>query len=536
MTLTFTKANEILQTLPVGYYLGRRTEIELSEFGDTSYCNMMTEKIVIAYPNIVEAAKRLVYITDDQFEHDVRCIVYHEISHLVLTPKNLTVTAPRNVFEDERIETVLKDYYMKVNFKDFVKRINDYKPEVKPTEPFQVFYNCVRFRDGKPEFVKRVAEIINKYRLLNNLSESRLIREYIEEIDKLYLDITNDFEKDKKEEAAKKEMYDGATNLDGEKQDAEKSDKSNKAKSDSSKASGGTSDKTDSGEVEASASDVSKSNADKIEDEKSDTPARPLSDEDLRALKEIEKVFKSVVTKMFKYDDAKLTANLEKIILTSLNKSSNKAKATNAHSGRLDVRSVTRDDYRWFVKSNNLGSANKFNKLKLNLFIDSSGSFMPSETKINQIIKSLLDIERKHKNFEFDVVAMGDYDRLLPKDKRKIECKEGNLLSPEIINIYKRVQTPNATVLNIVVFDGSSSSNDVPHDKPWMRGLKSDELVRLSNASFRAFNFKNTTIISDTSNMTKILKYSPDSKNIFTDDYAEELEKHVLTSLQRLVG
>jgi hypothetical protein len=73
-----------------------------------------------------------------------------------------------NVFEDERMETLLANYYHDVDFKSNVYRFNGLEVGEIPTatNKFQQFYNLVRFRSGTPERLARVAEIIKDYNWL----------------------------------------------------------------------------------------------------------------------------------------------------------------------------------------------------------------------------------------------------------------------------------------------------------------------------------------------------------------------------------
>src|SRR5690554_5424089 len=123
MNITKERAQSILQTLPVGYYLKRNIDVELSETASTSYIDLQTERITIAMNNFHKAHKFVV--SDEQLEETVRAILYHELSHALLTPKKLRITNRMNVFEDERIETLLKNFYINVDFKQNISKLVD---------------------------------------------------------------------------------------------------------------------------------------------------------------------------------------------------------------------------------------------------------------------------------------------------------------------------------------------------------------------------------------------------------------------------
>ena len=113
MELSFAMCETIVKTLPIGYYANRRIDIAVSKDEETSYYDMMNDKIVVSYPIIAERCAKISTGTSE--EEAVRSMLYHEVSHAILTPASLQATAINNIFEDERIETLLQDYYMNVN-------------------------------------------------------------------------------------------------------------------------------------------------------------------------------------------------------------------------------------------------------------------------------------------------------------------------------------------------------------------------------------------------------------------------------------
>jgi hypothetical protein len=166
MRTSFVEVNEIFKTLPVGYYLGRKINHILSETSAASYYNPEDDVIVISYPTIAEMIGRI----DEKFamskETIIRSILYHEISHVILTPANMKRYANTNeeadainIVEDERIETLLADYYMDVNFKKNIILANNWHGE-EGTTLFEKFYHLVRFRQGEPEWLHRLEKVL----------------------------------------------------------------------------------------------------------------------------------------------------------------------------------------------------------------------------------------------------------------------------------------------------------------------------------------------------------------------------------------
>ena len=171
MKVTFAKCDSILKTLPIGFYTGRRIETTLDEKEETSFYSPMEDKIVVSYPIIARRFDSMSEASTCSEEEAVRSMLYHEVSHAILTPaKALHNNFQVNVFEDERIETVLSDFYHDV---DFHKQLHDifggHAP--KATTPESAFFNAVRFRVGPADIEAEVERMLGKYAPINRLSE-----------------------------------------------------------------------------------------------------------------------------------------------------------------------------------------------------------------------------------------------------------------------------------------------------------------------------------------------------------------------------
>ena len=170
MKLSFPKCKSIVDTLPVGFYTGRRIEINVDEEAEISYYSPMEDKIIVSYPII---AHRMAMVEDGTCseEEAARSMLYHEVSHAILTPAdNLRNSELVNTFEDERIETVLKDYYHGVNFKKQLLDIHGGKiPKAYDAET--AFFNAVRFGLGTDVVKETVQDMLETYKLLNRASD-----------------------------------------------------------------------------------------------------------------------------------------------------------------------------------------------------------------------------------------------------------------------------------------------------------------------------------------------------------------------------
>lgn len=185
MKISFKEVERILKTLPISYYTGYDIPVELSETEKRSYIDLFEKKIVIAYPQL----SNLEYSSDS--ECDVRSTLYHEISHALLTPIIKKFVIDKNVvniFEDERIECLLKDNFMGTDFRGLIKKIS---PLREPKSKIEYFFNLIRHRVGPPGFNEAIDKLIEKYRYLNASSSEKEIKQYQFDIKALYGEISS---------------------------------------------------------------------------------------------------------------------------------------------------------------------------------------------------------------------------------------------------------------------------------------------------------------------------------------------------------
>lgn len=502
--VSFEKVKSIMDTLPIGYYLGHKIDLEL-ENGMQSYHDPIDNKIVIGYQLLPDI--KTDGISDDEMENNIRCMLYHEISHAILTPVE-KVTDIINIFEDERIETLLSGFYHRVNFKKFIKKVNGHKGPKPPKTPREMFYDVVRYREGKEEYIKIVEDIIKEYASMNRRSSHGTWTRYVAEIENLYKQIKKEFEsiEDNTEEPP-----------DGMKEKGGNPDTETEEKKDTTK------------ETDTKEPDTETEEEKEEPDEICDMPLKDLTEEEREAIRGIVK--ESIERILTRYDNSALTSKLSTIIENATRKKKYVAGAINGYSGTLDPKQVRKmgnqDNYKWWTKPTQNGNGNRYDKLHLNLFVDVSGSFCGSEIKINEMIKALAEVENKNKDFSFTLIKMGNTNRIAPKAERKVTCCEGNHLTNDIIEIYKKVQEHNSACYNLVVFDGDAQSFDLcpGHIR---------EMREKHKKAWTAFNSKNCTIISDYENQRQFDKYSPSAKRIYTTNYTEELEQNIIKSLELL--
>lgn len=488
MNISFNEVEKIFKTLPIGYYVKRNVKCTLHN-DSKSFYNPMNDEIFVSFPMIETAVAKLE--ETENIEEIIRGLLYHEVSHAFITPKDLNVTKARNIVEDERIESVLRKYYFGVNFRKLVKQINDYHGE-KPKTADEAFYQLVRYRIGSPKWLERLHNLIMAYR---NLGKNDYAWTYSNDIDRFY----NEFVEEYKREEEEKEK------------ETSKPDASDEMNEDTSE---DTSEESNEDDSEDECDDYEEETDDAFED----TAKEPTDDEESEFNKEIADRLIEQTTDVFA--DPAMQEQINSILQNLSKASKRNGSAINAYSGVFDARSVVRDDYKFFVQKNREGHVKAFSKVHLNLFIDRSGSFGRSEKTVNKLLFALKKFELANPNFEFDLVTCGMGERLESKDNRKLKTGGGNDLDSNIFGLYNKLQLPGQMNLNIVLFDGDAFSDS---------SYRWDAYKNMG-----AFNHSNTTIISDDSNQFQIETYAPSAKHIFTIDYAKELCKNVMTALQNL--
>lgn len=497
----FETANQILKTLPVSFYLKRRVNVELQDV-DTSYCNIFENKIVISYEQFKDAN-----ITNENAESDIRCLLYHEVSHAFLTPLELPDTIYRwglldeqaiiNIFEDERIETICRNYYHDVNFKQFVKKLNHFNGSTPVTDAMDYFYRIVRFDAEDENFVNEKNAIILKFKNLNRETNFSLSKDYHDEVIAFYQRV-----------AFKFKLITANQNSNSENEEENNEENNKEESNEEEKANNEVVSDTSNEENNEQISSIM------IEGKNKDTDNFAES---------IENAIRDFNTSMNSLHDEDMKQKLEEIILRKKTFKKQNGSAINGYSGVFDARSVARDDYKYFVKKNRLGNVKKFSKIKMNLFIDCSGSFINSKEVVNKMLFNLSLLEKQDKDFSFDLVKMTTTDTLTKKDERQIECSGCNDITRSIFTTYNKVNSNDADNINIVLFDGYAFSD-----------VSSSAIRRQHMENFKAFNHNNCIIISDVSNKQAIEKYAKNAKSVFIDDkYATVLIKTVLTMLRQ---
>lgn len=548
MIVTYNLVNEIFKTLPIGFYLGRNIECTLSATDYGSYYNMKKDSIVISYPMIEQAVKR-VDLTNKEIESVIRGLLYHEISHVILTPKDMDVTNARNIVEDERIETVNKNVFLNTNFKNNIYLINNYHGEKAKTAD-QAFYHLVRFHvDSSKDnyWITRLVRLLSRYK---NLTAESGSSDYAYSIDSFYRDFISDWNKNKEAEKSTKSKSDSSST------DTEESESSSKDTSDindditeeteTTEETYGTDSEDeeyeDDEDYEEIKDDIAVNGASSNDSEDTAEEPKDSTDDDIDDTTEADR-FEDEFSEMFdsvaktkddfinsahaiidRYDDPVLKSKLSEIIDRKLKQNKSNGSAINSYSGRLNIKSVTRDDYKWWIQQNREGHIRRFSNVHFNLFIDNSGSFWKNDDNMNTFIKALDYVQKHNSNFTFDVITINT-SIIEWKDHNNIfESHGGNRLRNDIKDVIKRHTKAQTNNYNIVLFDGDAHSDD--------------EFIYNKNKNiepFRHFNNNNTIIISDNTNKKFIDGCVSKARVTYTTNYCDEFIDCICNLLEKVI-
>ena len=506
---------DVLKTLPVGYYLGHPVSLRLDPTGDTTYIELDCERVTVSYNNICAALKNAPDDIDP--EPIIRALLYHEISHALLTPrclfssitfgfidkccsryKNRTERAKYiwnhfhdiiNIFEDERIETTCRNYYMNVDFKRLMILLNGDPKNFMNRDPLGKFFALVRYRIGTEAQLNAVSTIIKDF--CGYTYTMPHCENYVKSIIKLFASILPS------------NLYSPGDNEqdDDAMQDAQKN-----------------------GPVQNDQNDT--------EDQ---TPPTPLTDDQIDAIaqaieeklkacpidigkSQIKEVFKTLSTND---EAAAIRAQFERVVQTALNKHKAQSSGSIGYSGRIDPRSVANKDYKWFAKKSQGSSVKRFSKIQFNLFCDNSGSFCWSRLKMNAVILALKELAAANHDIQVKVIHCGSGITVPDQESPWLRCCDGSFFTGNLPTIYKEAQQPNATNINMVVFDGEfRTQNDITKSK-----------------AFGTFNHPNCIIVSDTENEDAFNNYAPQARKTFiAGSYANTFINQLLDQVGRLLA
>ena len=572
-----TKTQDILATLPIAHYLRVSTiKVNFDESTPTSYLDISTFEITISFRNIIDAinnsGKKENEIDDLFLEKTIRALLYHEVSHAILTPIHAKVRAEENhrkhnyiidgtllnIIEDERIETILKHYYHNVNFKENIRNICQFIKEPKNFKHF--VFNAFRFRysNYKPNEVKAIVETFledskninadnfRKYGQDESLVElgekalrklKALYDEYLAQKEQEQQEQQNnsDESSDSKEENSNEEQETEHTNE--EDSQSEESEEDSQEDNDSQSE---DDDKSEEGKDEDTEEDEEQENEEEqessgffgdeededVEIDSEELEALQAKVEDVvRTLEHVSKHWQGKTVSLQEISaDKEAKVELLKILGKSKGFGTQKAPAQYGYNGRFSPKKYAtdfNDSCKWFKKkdySNTGINTNKNAKKVLNIWLDNSGSFFWNDVAVNKILKSLYELEKMDNSFTFNLIKVSEGFTETSGDNRTSQSNGGNEFSKSDADKFYKKYNPTQKEQNIILFDGAIFS--------YVR-----EYYALDS-----FNNNRSVFIIENSNATGIKTYCSKAKEIIIENskYADRLKENIIKAVNYL--
>ena len=312
--------------------------------------------------------------------------------------------------EDDRIETLLKDYYLNVDFRKNVVLLNgitDPEKELENADFLKRLFLVCRYHVGTQEELTLLKKVISYSKKVTNRSDEMAVKYYVNNIDNFAVAVLNNVKI--------------PSNQDDQNQ---QSSDNKKSKND---------------QQNATPSPV------EISDLFKDTPSMRKEAEEIKGM------LKKTTTNQ---KAARCADRLNRIITSAMNKRKMRSGAHTAYAGNIDPRLCANNDYRWFTKKSTTGNGKRFDKININLFCDNSWSFRGDEDNLNGLIVTLLKLAEQNKDLTVTTTHINKTIRRGTKEDMFVHCKGGTELDDSIKAIYPSLQKPNATNWNVVVFDG----------------------------------------------------------------------------------
>ena len=483
--------NEI-KKIPLSYYAGFAIDMKADDNAQTSYCDVENRQIVIATNQLSLVDNvTLDNIMNDEVKLNsvVRGVVYHELSHAILTPKELLPyafkEAPKmqifnniktlipsfglsdvknliNIVEDERIETTFKNMFMNVNFKKNIKLIANYDACMtnKNINAFSEFFNMVRFRTFSNELNKaaniylagsvlledasRNVKKCLKYALAAEMSSYKNCSEYC--LNSYVFDILIAF-------YYVAELIDCINTLKEQQQNQQSQEGENEQEQNNNKESQADNTKQEQEEQEKQEQEQEEQEKQEQEQEQEEQLENKGA-----SCKEIMEGFKKALVTMFQLKDSSLISKQLEPILKKHNKEGLTESGSYGYSGRIDPHKIARnacqaeDNYKWFARSFGDTKNNK-KPLLINMFLDSSGSYADNVPMTQQIIEAVLNTS-KTGLFKANIFSVEYGVNQIYNAKEFVDGGNTLICASDLITIKKAINNPNYDVLNILMFDG----------------------------------------------------------------------------------
>lgn len=422
---------ETLKTLPINFYTESEEKLGLhiDENLEAAFIDFSKNEITIGL--------KMFENVENLEEKHIRGLFYHEVSHAILTDVNTLqpinfnksdivkagkelgynleniniydkeIHQALNIIEDERIETILKDYYLGVNFKELARTLI-------PNE-------------GGFLSTLRLEENTHLHKLLQPLLKANpTYKDYLPLLAAYY-----EMEESQEGEGQGKsddENQSGDQNQDTQPDAGEQSESQEKGDN-----------------QEVNSPEKQKANARDIVKESISQKMQDFEDNERE-----QQLLMSIKTKR------SIDNLIKEIVQKSKLKSGKKVRAkgfghTNNTVNALRAADMVENQYKIFNSKRGFALDDK--GVNINFFIDASGSFQPSEKLVNNILKKLEDLEKEIPAFTFTLTTIKNgHEETKKNDNRRINCGGGTGISNDFENIFNELNKKKSS--NILLLDG----------------------------------------------------------------------------------
>lgn len=590
MKVTFEEAKEVAGRLPVGYYLGRKVPVIIDEDLMGAKVDLVKCEIHIGLKLLNEAAGHVGPAAESKWSREklLRCLLYHEVGHVIMTPPSLKERVcirnrktmrvlpwssdVVNIFEDERLECVLSHFFMGVDFRGFVKMIHEGCP--KGDTPAYQFFDAVRLRVAKPHILKAIDEAVAKTASVNCRCEGMWhyaeLNYYETVLQDLYTMIVEDADGKGgksgdgsgggKSEGKPKDGGDGSTRppsdcggskSDGESEsDSTKSDggsesdggkdgepkcpgsggESDEGKSEGESKSGGSGDDGESEGESGGSGDGGKPGP--VSHYGSPTGGDDESDDDEPASAAMHGTLPSdMLTKLadevFFTPTSEVSSALNRFaVRISKKKGKQAAGRWSGIHGKLEPKRDALGKERIFRRPSDIGESLS-SAVNLVLWVDVSGSFSSSADKLNTILAAAASAEKMSLGkLRVQVVKIGDDATVAGADEWQVQCDQCNAITMTYYDAWVDTRDRARRNIDIVVLDGYAKSDEVNESEKMPDGTPIEKKI---------WDSYDCHIICDKSNEKIFKKMAKAHISYIRGAYAEALEREVVKTLDRIL-
>ena len=587
-------ATEIIATLPKAHYLKTSTiKLSLDNKAPTSYFDPMRWRIVIAMTNIIEAIDGHKADEWEDLEPTIRALTYHEISHALLTPKDLFKEASSfgidgdmtNIIEDERIETLLAHYYKGVDFKANAKAIIKYNAPRSFKE--WVFYG-LRIRKapfGLAEMLAEFKTFILRTKNVNGYARAialamkdlldalqALFDKYVKPLpqqpqqgqqpqngqdqgkeqgqpqDGQDLDAQGNGQTDSQKAKDGEEADGEAKGEDGQDsdEDGEKGEQGKDAKGEKPEETDGSQNDADGkaeGKGEEDGAGENPLDAMPEEAEMDDISLNAKESENImaKATESAKNAGRSWGNDVEAIDDIQADEDVKigliKAIIRNKGVGVAQAPVISGYNGKFSVKRYIKDQHltmKWFDKTLDGGESEKRKGEKkiLNIWLDQSGSFKGHDRKINRILSALNQIEKSRNDFEFRLIRIGCTFSIERNPSRRFSNSSGgNYLPKDEIEACYRETNKTQKEVNLVLFDGEVGKDDGLLDEMVHNGYSREFVEKFRYGNLGILNNKRTIFIAEHENTEGLRKTCPNCREIIIED--SDYEGRLTTNIIR---